>query len=418
MSPLPDGLDRERLGEGQIKTASYFSNGPRLFAVLLLTWLVDSGAVDAQAPGSNAPHDKVSQYAQLNAQTSKQLTQFLKRFHLPSISLAIRVKEEVVFAEAQGLACIADNRSATTNTPYAVGSLAKPLTTSAVMRLVQDGKLSLDDSVHKHITDYPRENGGFNLRQLASHTAGIRHGTLGRLKKEWLTPKKHFHPHEALDFFKDEKLLFVPGSKFTYSSSGYVLLSDVIAKASGQPYTKAMQELVFEPLKMRNTEHDIEGAANGNEAVYYSSFANDKFVPALTRRDRSFLFGGGGYLSTPVDLVNMAQDMRNTDYLSAELQEQIFTPVKLDNGDDNPQQYALGWRVQTRQDPKVNGRPVLGVHHGGTVSKAASAFLLTYPEYQASIAFATNTIPNSNDSNDDLRGEMWVLLAKYVARIQ
>ena len=386
-----------------------------LFVMLFLTWLVGAGAADAQTPGSNPPNDKVTKYAQLNAETSKQLTQFLKEFHLPSISLAIRIKDDMIFVEAQGLASIADNRTAATSTPYAVGSLAKPLSTSALMRLVQDGKLSLDDSIHKHITDYPRENGGFNIRQLASHTAGIRHGTTGRLIKEWLNPKKHFHPHEALDFFKDERLLFVPGSKFTYSSSGYVLLSDVIAKASGKPYTKAMQELVFEPLKMLHTEHDIDGAAKDEEAVYYSSFANGKFIPAITRRDRSYLFGGGGYLSTPVDLVNMAQNMRDNDYLGDEVQKQLFTPVKLDNGDDNPQKYALGWRIQTRQNLKVNGKPVLGIHHGGTVSRAASAFLLTYPVYQASIAFATNTIPKSDDSNGDLRNEMWVLLGKYVA---
>ena len=187
---------------------------------------------------------------------------------------------------------------------------------------------------------------------------------------------------------------------------------------SGKPYTKAMQELVFEPLEMLHTEHDIEGAAKGKEAVYYSRFADDKFIPAITRRDRSFLFGGGGYLSTPVDLVNLAQNMRDTDYLSAEVQKLLFTAVKLDNGDDNPQKYALGWRIETRRNVQVFGRPVLGIHHGGTVSSAASAFLLTYPEYQASIAFATNTIPKSDDSNEDLRSEMWILLGKYVTTIR
>jgi CubicO group peptidase (beta-lactamase class C family) len=295
-----------------------------------------------------------------------------------------------------------------------VGSLAKPLTTAALMRLVQQGKLTLDDSIHEHIVDYPQENGRFNIRQLASHTAGVPHMTRGRSKKEWGNPTKHFHPHEALDFFKGEKLLFVPGSNFKYSSSGYVLLSDVIAKASGKPYTEAMQELVFEPLKMLHTEHDIDGAALGEEAVYYSRFVNDKFVPARTKRDRSFLFGGGGYLSTPIDLVNMAQNMRDTAYLSKEMQNQLFTPVKLDNGDDNPQKYALGWRVQTTQTFKVNGKPVLGIHHGGTVGGAASAFLLTFPQYRASIAFATNTIPKSDERDDDLRSEFWKLLGKYV----
>lgn len=81
----------------------------------------------------------------------------------------------------------------------------------------------------------------------------------------------------------------------------------MIAKVSGMPYTTAMQRLVFDPLDMQHTEHDIQGAAEDKEAVYYSRFVDGEFVPANTKRDRSFLFGGGGYLSTLVDLVNMAR---------------------------------------------------------------------------------------------------------------
>ncbi len=390
-----------------------------LFVVLVLSWIHSGGQVDAQqTAGSKTDRNGATQYADLNTETSKQLAGFMQQFHLPSISMAIRIEGEMVYQEALGLASIADNRAATIHTPYAVGSLAKPLTSAAMMRLVQQGNLTLEDSIHKHVADYPQENGGFNIRQLASHTAGVPHLTKGRTEKEWLNPTKHFHPHEALDFFKNEKLLFEPGSDFKYSSSGYVLLSEVIAHASGKPYTEAMRALVFDPLKMLHTEHDIEGAALGEEADYYSRFKNDRFVPANTRRDRSFLFGGGGYLSTPTDLVNMAQDIRDTAYLNKDMQKQLFTPVKLDNGDDNPQNYALGWRVQIADNVLSNGESVLGIHHGGTVSGAASAFLLTFPEYHASIAFATNTIPRSDDRKDDLRGEAWRLLRKYVEATQ
>ena len=84
-----------------------------LFVMLFLTWLV--GAADAQTPGSNPPNDKVTKYAQLNAETSKQLSPFLKTFHLPSLSLAIRIKDEMIFVEAQGLASVADNRTVATS---------------------------------------------------------------------------------------------------------------------------------------------------------------------------------------------------------------------------------------------------------------------------------------------------------------
>ncbi len=380
---------------------------------VLVCWFFSNATLEAQTLSASLPDGYVAQ----NVLTQSRLMRYLNEYHLPSLSLAIRIQDKIVFAEAMGMANVSGEVPATVTTRYAVGSLAKPMTTAALMRLVQDRKLSLDDSIHQHVPDYPKENGGFTIRQLASHTAGIRHMTPGRWRKEWMQPQKHLHPHEALDFFMEEKLLFVPGTSFVYSSSGYVLLSDVIAKASGKPFIEAMQELVFDPLEMLHTEHDIEGAGAGQEASYYRGFEDGKFVPAATRRDRSFLFGGGGYLSTPTDLVNMAQGMSNAEYLSPELRQQLFTPVKLQNGDNNPQNYALGWRIDTRTIPVVNGAPVTGVHHGGIVSGAATAYLLFFPAYEASVALATNCVPPGK-RNAELRDEMWDLLSMYVEPTQ
>ncbi len=356
----------------------------------------------------------VDPFAAIKQSTDDRLESLRSEYHLPSISLAIRVDGKLAYANAVGWANVKKEIRATPKTVYSVGRIAKPLTAVAIMKLVQDGKLSLDDPIHKHVPDFPEKEHVFIVRQVASHTAGIVHGNTGRVMKGWFQPKLHKHPTEALDFFQNDKLLFEPGTKFSYSSSGYVLLSEVVAQAANGSYTEVMKELVLEPCGMKQTEHDTAEVGGGLEADYYVSVTEGQAVEAVSRRDRSFLFGGGGYISTPTDLVNFAEKIITNEYLSSETREAMFTPIKLSDGSINLQRYAIGWRTQTSTNLKIDGEFISTVHHGGTVSQAAHSYLLLFPEHNASIAYATNAIPAGADASNMLRNEMWVILHRYV----
>ena len=408
-------------------------------SVLLVKRLIDAGAtvskrvdddgikVDAisESRHSNltrllnaALADENERKKQFIGRVEKDISLVLKRYHLPSLSIAVNIEGNIVWQHAVGYADLAQNKLATTTTPYAIGSISKSLTSVATAKLLAQDTVSLDAPIHDY-HPYPAHIGQLTLRQIASHTAGLSHYTKKREEREFVTPRDHKHPSESLDIFIDEPLKFEPGHDFQYSSNGYILLSDVLAKASNTNYVKLMEQLVFEPLNMTRTELDTSRAAAGIEATYYEQAeSNGQHTPATTHRDRSFLFGGGAYLSTPSDLVNFAWGIQQPAYLHPKYFSDITTPVALKSGEMNNQHYALGWRVHQLplkmiQDDADEKSSIKGIHHGGTVSDAASAYLLIYPDLRMSIAFTTNTIPSNQSEEHDIRMDMWKLLYQF-----
>ena len=211
------------------------------------------------------------------------------------------------------------------------------------------------------------------------------------MEAEFSNTKVHNTPFDAFYVFDSHALLFEPGTQFAYSSNGYILLSGVIEKLGGKPFVDVLDDKLWRELGLKHTELD-KGTAQ-QEVSYYQSHTNDDdYEPAVTKRDRSFLFGGGGLLSTPSDLVKMAQATYDKTYLSSQGRKALQTPTRLRDGRINEQNYGLGWRVgQTRL--KATGEIALTLAHSGVMLGAATAYLFVIPQCQASIAFATNTVP-------------------------
>ncbi|GAA6154170.1 serine hydrolase domain-containing protein [Pseudoteredinibacter isoporae] len=346
----------------------------------------------------------------LEERTASMMTKTAKDYHLPSLSVAIGIGSDVVFADAIGYADIEEKRAATTKTQYSVGSLAKPMTGLALAKLLDDGKLKLSDPVSRYVQK-PAYTARFSVLELASHTAGIPHDTKERDRAEFDQPRDHKNPTDAFHVFESLPLLFEPGTNYQYSSNGYILLSAVIEQAAGASYVDFLRDSLWAPFAMQHTELDTSFAGKRHEAKYYAERLSDGlYTPATTQRDRSFLFGGGGFISTPSDLVNMAQASYREHYLSTEAKQALFTPVKLKNGEVNSEKYSLGWRVGKVQLGDSD-RSWTALHHGGVTDKAATAYLLVIPECKASIAFATNYIP---DKFWKIRGIMAKTLKAYI----
>lgn len=363
-----------------------------------------------------------SQFKTVNAELNEALNTWQQAFNLPSLVIAVSIEGQTVFNQAVGLADIESGRAATTQTPYSVGSIAKSMTSLAMARLVEQNKLALHAPIDKY-GSYQNDWQALTSYQLASHTAGIVHYNKARAEREFETVRDHWLPQQAFDVFADEPLAFKAGSGFQYSSSGYILLSDVLAKAANTPYLQLMRQEVFAPLKMQHTLFDSSLANSGKEAVYYAPVKlnepdNKARQRDTAKRDRSFLFGGGGYQSTANDLVNMAWYMTQDDYLSDATRALLTTPVTLPDGKVNPQNYGLGWRIHdmdvSQYIPGKAQQIIKGVHHGGTTANAANAYVLSFPEFGASIAYTTNSIPSSEDPQANLQVQMWLWLYRYV----
>lgn len=358
----------------------------------------------------------------VNAELEQAQIKWQKQFNLPSLVIAVNVSGSTVFNKATGMADIESNRPATTDTPYSVGSIAKSMTSLAMARLMDQGKLDIHQSIGNY-ADYQKTWQPLTSYQLASHTAGIVHYNKARQQREFEQVRDHWRPAEAFDVFDHEAVKFTPSTDFQYSSSGYILLSDVLAKAANTPYLQLMRQEVFSPLNMHHTLFDASAANKRNEAIYYAPAVSleQPRQRDTEKRDRSFLFGGGGYQSTAQDLVNMAWFMFDDNYLSPETLQQLITPVSLADGQVNQQNYGLGWRIHEMDVSQyIPGKPkqiIKGVHHGGTTANAANAFILNFPEHGVSIAYTTNSIPRSKNERDNLQIQMWLWLYRYVEAI-
>jgi len=317
-----------------------------------------------------------------------------QQYKLPSLSLAINIDNKSVFAGAIGYADLDERKKATVDTQYSVGSLAKPMTGIALAKLVDLKKINLDSLVSLYIK-LPDYTYSFTVRELASHIAGIPHDTPERNEAEFVNVKDHKSPLDAFYVFSSHPLLSNPGTEYKYSSNGYILLSGIIEKAAAMNYVDFLQSSLWSKFGMETTELDTSFAGVKHEATYYSDYNTDgKYVLSTKTRDRSFLFGGGGFISTPTDLTNMAQATYSDNYLSREAKQEIYTPTKLRNGEVNSDKYSLGWRVGTIKFSDDDKQTWTVLHHGGVTDKASTAYLFVIPECKASIAFATNYIPN------------------------
>ncbi|MEO9945956.1 serine hydrolase domain-containing protein [Paraglaciecola sp.] len=346
----------------------------------------------------------------LESETIQDMESLRSQYQLPSFSVAIGQDKNVVFAKAIGFSDFGTKTKANQKTQYSVGSLAKPMTGIALAKLVDAGSIDLKSNVSEYVNK-PNYTNSFTVEELAAHISGIPHDTPERDLAEFVNVKDHTTPFDAFYVFDTHPLLFSPGTEYKYSSNGYILLSAVVESAAKKNYVDFLKTSIWEKLGMVQTELDTSFAGAENEAAYYADIKKDEgYVESLTKRDRSFLFGGGGFISTPTDLVKMSQAVYDEKYLSPYAKHLLYTPVKLRSGEVNSEKYSLGWRVgKVKLSDK--GETWTALHHGGVTDKASTAYLLVIPECKASIAFATNYIP---EKFWHMRGKMAEILKKYI----
>ncbi|MDJ1504378.1 serine hydrolase domain-containing protein [Xanthocytophaga agilis] len=295
---------------------------------------------------------------------------------IPGISICVGNREKILWAQGFGYADLENGVGVTTQSRFRIGSVSKALTSLAMAKLYQQGKLDLDVSIQRYTSAFPEKKYPVTARQLATHTAGIRHY---RGTDPINYPKRYAKVADGLMIFKDDSLLFKPGTAFNYSSYGYNLLSAVIEGASKTDFITYMKQEVFVPLGMKNTIADYSDSIVVNRVRFYEH-ADKKLVNA-PMVDNSYKWAGGGLLSTPSDLVTMATKVLNGQFLDKETVDMLFTSQKLFDGKDT--QYGMGWRMGT--DPK--GRRV--IHHGGVV-EGGRTFVLVYPDQGIFLAIAAN----------------------------
>ena len=280
---------------------------------------------------------------------------------IPGLQVAVAVGGKLVWSEAFGYADLAREVPVTAETQFRIGSVSKPLTAAAVALLYERGKLDLDAPVQRYVPSFPDKGYPITTRQLAGHLAGIRH-----YRGDEFLLNRHFDTVlEGLAIFQGDLLLSPPGTKFSYSSYGWNLISAVVEGAAGQDFLTYMSRNVLRPLGLTHTAPDRVDSLIPNRTRFYERGADSGFVPAPPV-DNSYKWAGGGFLSTAEDLVRFGSALLEPGFLKAATLELLFTSQKTTAGE--PTGYGIGWFVAT------DGRGHRWVSHGGGSVGGTTAF--------------------------------------------
>jgi CubicO group peptidase (beta-lactamase class C family) len=346
----------------------------RLIAgILLVASALGRGALAAQGVATPVPLTPPRYDGAIR--TSRALVERLvSEAALPGLSVAVAVNGEIVWSEGFGYADVENRIGVTPLTRFRIGSVSKSLTVAGMMAMVEAGRLDLDASIQRHVPRFPDKGHTITARQLAGHLAGVRHYR----GNEFLSYRTYTDVVDALEMFARDSLLHPPGTRYTYSSFGYNLLSAVIQGAAREDFLTYMWKSVFHPFDMRHTSADHSDSLIPNRARFYR---RDGQLLVARFTDDSYKWASGGFLSTAEDLARFGSGLLAHRTLKRESVHLMFTSQRTVAGE--PTGYGMGWRP--RQD--WEGRPV--VHHGGA-SEGGRAFLLLYPEVDLVIALLSN----------------------------
>ncbi len=318
-------------------------------------------------------------YTRAIAQASKLIQDTMAVLKVPGSAVAVMKDGKVIWSTGFGYADLEQQVKAGPKTVFRVGSVSKSLTSAAIGRLVQEGRLDLDQPVQRYVPTFPRKQWPITVRQVAGHIAGIRHYNPG----EFESTRHYPTVAEGLTIFEEDSLLFEPGTKYAYSSYGWNLISAVIEGASGEPFLDYMRKQVFVPAKMTHTVPEYADSIIPWRAHNYVR-GPDKQVLNAPYVDNSYKWAGGGFLSTTEDLLRFAEAMRTGTLLKPETVQQLWTSLKLNDGKETG--YGIGWGV----GKDAQGHRYYG-HTGG--SMGATANLRIYPDDGLVVVLLVNSDP-------------------------
>ncbi|MGI8966079.1 MAG: serine hydrolase domain-containing protein [Limisphaerales bacterium] len=309
---------------------------------------------------------------------------------IPGVSLTILQRGHEIKTAAYGFANLELKAPVTKETVFEIGSITKQFTAGGILVLAQEGKLSVDDFLSKHLQDTPKSWSEIRLRHLLTHTSGIKSYT--GLDGFELT--KHLKQAQFIKAIGLHPLEFAPGESWKYCNTGFNLLGFVIENVSGKNYWDFMGEKFFGPLGMTATTNREPSLLIAHRADGYEKKNN-----ILINRDYDLtdVFAAGAIVSTTGDLAKWSVALDSEKFLSAASKTQMWTPVKLNNGQTHA--YGFGWFLASLQ-----GRKNIG--HSGSTS-GFSASLQRFPDDQLTIILLTNS-----DESD-----IATVLAKQIAAL-
>jgi len=336
---------------------------------------------------------------------------------VPGLSITVFKDGKRFFEKGYGYADTGEKRRIVPKTTiFRIASVSKPIAATALAHMVADGIIDLDTSFYKYVPYFPKKKWDFTIRHLASHTAGIR-----KYKGKEFALNKPFSIKDSITLFKDDALLFEPGTGYEYTSFDWVLIALAMQEASGVPFETYVYDTVLNPLEMNHTftpepEEVSNQILESNSSTWVSvSSANKQHLATSYTKIRLgfreavpvhnfYKLAGGGYLSTTADIAKLGQAYLDGYPLNKKVLSEFLTSCFV-NG--KPTYYGLGWQVS--QDKM--GRSYYG-HIGSSVGAYSNFFV--YPKERMVFSILINcTDSKVQDILDEVVQELLGLQAVH-----
>ncbi len=300
----------------------------------------------------------------------------MEKDKIPGLTIGF-TKDKYTWVKGFGYADLENKIPASANSHYRLASVTKTFTGTAILQLVECGKMKLDEEIQTYVPYYPKQQWPVTVRQLLVHTGGGQTGS--GIGPEYVSPR------EVVARIAKYPIKNEPGVSFEYTTSGYNLLGAAIEEVSGKSFGEYLRENIFAPLGMKDTRLDHPKDSHPNRVQRYELVNGElKKAPFI---DVSARFGGGGTIGTVPDMLRWGSNVERSGILSKRSLDLMFTPVANKGGrfvglDDGAWYYTLGWLVFP-----VNGQYVF-YNDGGQIG--TNTMVLHIPAKNLSISFACN----------------------------
>jgi len=313
------------------------------FYTAVIAFMVMMLSLSAQAPNVKA----------LSAEFDKLLSAQYKPGETGCAAI-VAIKGQVVYKKAFGMANLELNVPMQPDMVFRIGSITKQFTAVAILQLMEQGKLSLQDDITKYIPDYPTQAYKITIENLLTHTSGIKSYT--NVPEFMKYVKEDLKPAELIDKFKNQPMEFAPGTKWNYNNSGFFLLGYIIEKVSGMTYQDYIEENLFKPAGMTNSLYGSDRKIVKNRAYPYQpdgeNTVNADYMSMLLP------YAAGSIMSTVEDLYKWNRALLSYKLIKKESLDKAWTEFKLNDGKGT--HYGYGWFMN-----EIQGSPV--IEHGGGI---------------------------------------------------
>ncbi len=341
---------------------------PALLGLCVQLPILGQGALE-----NNQKQKTTSPTEQLDA-----LVQKIGKASDPGVAVMVIKDGKVKFKKVHGVADLSTGAPLTADTPIYIASLGKQFTATAIMMLAERGRLSYDDKLTKYFPEFESFAPTITLRQVLTHTSGL----LDHLDmvKDNVTGWTNADVVKLL--LRENRVLFQPGEKFSYSNSGYLLLSMIVEKVSGETFSRFCEKNIFKRLSMDHTFVAVSNPTSNLKRARGYFLTDSRWE--LSEYD-AFTTGGGGVYSSLEDLFKWDQSFYTERLIKNETLKLASTPPKLNNGGPTP--YGFGWMAEFAAKGKLAN--VWYVASFGNF-KGYKGFMKRIPERRFTVIVLTN----------------------------